>query len=396
MAIIKISKAGRTKSSLMAALSYITDKNKTTLPDNTHLITALNCWGSLKNIYETMLATKAMYRKDKDNINSEMYKHFQQSFKPGEINPRTAHKIGQKWADLNFAQAGFELCLATHIDKDHIHNHFIINSVNAITGKTLEIHANKTLEQLKASSDTLCLEYGLSIVERRIFAKSPNTPPIYNMKKRYSVLNEKFRQLSWQQQIYNIVQKAMADSAGNGFVRFEQQLKKNGISLNYKRLRNDLIFTLDAVNRSISDRALAKTFPAENPDEKPIRDNIERIVGAIPIYEVEKEEILSAKKQGFYKLIENLIEVIDSAALGKAKKPISLDDFTEHMNLHGWNIVETKTGMAFYSRKAKRYLYDSTIYKMTHDAKYCPAHILQELKAQDDNEMTRPNGHNNE
>lgn len=395
MAIIKISKAGRTKSSLNTALTYIADKNKTTMPDTTILITALNCWGDLKNIYETMLATKAMYRKDKDNINSEMYKHFQQSFKPGETDPLTAHKIGQKWADINFAQAGFEVCLATHIDKDHIHNHFIINSVNAITGKTLEIHANKTLEQLKASSDALCLGHGLSIIERQPFAEHKNNLPIYSMKKRYSVLNEKFRQLSWQQQIYTIVQKAMADSAGKGFAHFEQQLKQNGISLNYKRLRDDLIFTLDAVNRSISDRILANTFLAENTEEMPLRCNIERIVGSVPTYELEKEQILSVKKQGFYKLIENLIKVIDSAALGKERKNLSLGDFIEHINLHGWDIIETETGMAFYSKGAKRYLYDSTIYKITHDAEYCPSHIVQMIKAANNNEA-RPTGHNNE
>lgn len=395
MAIIKISKAGRTKSSLIAALSYIADENKTTLPNGTRLITALNCWGDLKNIYETMLATKAMYRKDQDDINSEMYKHFQQSFKPGETNPRTAHKIGIEWADTNFAQAGFELCLATHIDKGHIHNHFIINSVNAITGKTLEIHANKTLEQLKASSDLLCLKYGLSVIERGPFSTEKNVQPVYSMKKRYSVLNEKFRQLSWQQQIYTTVQKAIADSEGKGFIHFEQQLKQSGISLNYKRLRNDLIFTLEAVNRSISDRILAKTFPTENPDEAPLRYNIEKIAGPIPAYELEKEQILSAKKQGFYKMIENLIKVIDSVVLVNERKILSLDDFVEYMHLYGWDIVETETGIAFYSQSAKRYLYDSMIYKTTHDVRYCPSHIVQMIKAAEDNKAGTTS-HNNE
>lgn len=51
--------------------------------------------GFTKNIYDTMIATKELYRKAIDNRNSEMYKHFQQSFKPNEITPEKAHEIGK-------------------------------------------------------------------------------------------------------------------------------------------------------------------------------------------------------------------------------------------------------------------------------------------------------------
>ena len=174
MAIIKVVKAGKTKASLKSALNYIANEEKITTITGKKLITPLNCWGSLKNIYDTMIATKELYRKAIDNRNSEMYKHFQQSFKPNEITPEKAHEIGKKWAMQNFAQDGFEVCICTHLDTEHIHNHFIINSVNAITGKTIEIHANKTLEKLKYSSDELCREYNLSVIERDIFAQNKN------------------------------------------------------------------------------------------------------------------------------------------------------------------------------------------------------------------------------
>ena len=132
MAIIKVVKAGKTKASLKSALNYIANEEKITTITGKKLITPLNCWGSLKNIYDTMIATKELYRKAIDNRNSEMYKHFQQSFKPNEITPEKAHEIGKKWAMQNFAQDGFEVCICTHLDTEHIHNHFIINSVNAI------------------------------------------------------------------------------------------------------------------------------------------------------------------------------------------------------------------------------------------------------------------------
>ena len=82
LAIIKVVKAGKTKASLKSALNYIANEEKITTITGKKLITPLNCWGSLKNIYDTMIATKELYRKATDNKNSEMYKHFQQSFKP--------------------------------------------------------------------------------------------------------------------------------------------------------------------------------------------------------------------------------------------------------------------------------------------------------------------------
>ena len=72
MAIIKVVKAGKTKASLKSALNYIANEEKITTKTGKKLITPLNCWGSLKNIYDTMIATKELYRKAVDNKNSEM------------------------------------------------------------------------------------------------------------------------------------------------------------------------------------------------------------------------------------------------------------------------------------------------------------------------------------
>ena len=63
MAIIKVVKAGKTKASLKSALNYIANEEKITTITGKKLITPLNCWGSLKNIYDTMIATKELYRK---------------------------------------------------------------------------------------------------------------------------------------------------------------------------------------------------------------------------------------------------------------------------------------------------------------------------------------------
>ena len=58
---------------------------------------------------------------------------------------------------------GYEVLVATHVDKEHIHSHFIINSVNSDTGN--KYHADKDeIQKLRDASDKLCLEYGLTVV----------------------------------------------------------------------------------------------------------------------------------------------------------------------------------------------------------------------------------------
>ena len=97
-----------------------------------------------------------------DKNDGRMFYHMIQSFKPEEIlTPQTAHEIALKMAEQF---PGFEILVATHTDREHIHSHFIINSVNADTGK--KYHSNlESLQQLREVSDRLCLAYGLSVIQ---------------------------------------------------------------------------------------------------------------------------------------------------------------------------------------------------------------------------------------
>ena len=370
MAILKIVKAGKTKQSLKAALNYISQEQKITLPNNKQLLTPLNCWGDIKNIYKTMIQTKEMYRKAKDEEHSEMYKHFQQSFKPQEISPQKAHEIGIQWAQENFAKQGFELCICTHIDTEHIHNHFIINSVNAITGKTIEIHANKTLELLKHSSDNLCKKYGLSIIERTI--GNTGTQRTYKMQEHYTVAHKIAQKLTWQYSIYERIVKTLKEQQGKGFASFKSALEQNGIEINYKRIKHDLIFKDLANNKKISDQTLNKHFADENLMIN--REIIEKKIGEIPVYIMEKNQIISEKKQGFYKLIENLLKAIENTRTINTKI-----EFYSFMEKQGWLIRYTDTGKAFYNIEQDRYIYDNTIYKITKKKQYCLSYIEEFL-----------------
>ncbi|GAA3315442.1 hypothetical protein GCM10020331_010340 [Ectobacillus funiculus] len=89
--------------------------------------------------------------------------HVIQSFKPGEVTPELANQMGQDLA--REIAKGYEAVVYTHTDKEHIHNHIIINSVSFEDGKKYQAHGKQAIEKVREVSDRLCLERGLSIVQ---------------------------------------------------------------------------------------------------------------------------------------------------------------------------------------------------------------------------------------
>ena len=105
-----------------------------------------------------MLDTKRAYGKE-DGV---MYYHIIQSFKPGEITPELALEIAKEFAQEHLA--GYETVIGVHVDKEHIHAHLVFNSVNADTGEKYHSNAQSYYQQIRATSDRLCREHGLSII----------------------------------------------------------------------------------------------------------------------------------------------------------------------------------------------------------------------------------------
>lgn len=94
--------------------------------------------------------------------------HLIQSFFPGETTPEMAHEIGKKLCE-ELLKGQYEYVISTHVDKEHIHNHIIINSVNAETGKSfsteLDRKSNPAWKQIRTISDRLCKENELSVIK---------------------------------------------------------------------------------------------------------------------------------------------------------------------------------------------------------------------------------------
>ena len=149
------SKRSQSRAGLAFILSYCKRENKT-MHSGKKLTGGINCVA--ESAYHEMMSTKMRYGK----TDGRMFYHLVQSFSPDEnISPETAHEIALKFAEREFGN--YEVLVATHTDKSHIHSHFIVNSVSCENGCKLR-PGKDFIEQLRNASDLLCMEYGLSIL----------------------------------------------------------------------------------------------------------------------------------------------------------------------------------------------------------------------------------------
>ena len=132
MAIISFTnyKRGQTTGCMGAVMRY-TMQNKKTECDGQQLVTGINC--QPESVYADFMTTKRLHHKT-DGV---LFYHMVQSFPKGEaVDPVTAHAAALKLAEY---YEGYEVLVCTHTDREHIHSHFLINSVNFDTGKKLHI-----------------------------------------------------------------------------------------------------------------------------------------------------------------------------------------------------------------------------------------------------------------
>lgn len=124
---------------------------------NQRLVSGVICDG--ENAFAEFLTTKKSYKKT-DGMN--FYQHVQ-SFSPEEnITPQKAHEVALEFAEK--AWTGYEVLVATHCDAQHIHSHFVINSVSFENVKKLRQNPN-TLNSLRALSNEICRHHNLSTLE---------------------------------------------------------------------------------------------------------------------------------------------------------------------------------------------------------------------------------------
>ena len=140
---------------MRGVMLYVMQEKKTTW-EGEPLISGINC--QPQSVYDDFLNTKLLYHKD----GGVMFYHMVQSFPKGAaVDPRQAHEAARRLAGYF---EGCEVLVCTHVDREHIHSHCVINSVNFDTGKKLHM-AKEQLQELMRRNDMICQEMGLPVFE---------------------------------------------------------------------------------------------------------------------------------------------------------------------------------------------------------------------------------------
>ena len=149
-------KGTQTRGCMKSVMRYVAQENKT-LWDGQQLVSGIGC--QPETAFDEFLSTKLLHQKN----GGVMFYHMVQSFPKGAaIDPRTAHEAAHRLAGYF---DGCEVLVCTHVDREHIHSHCIINSVNFETGKKVHM-ADEQIQELRVRNDQICEELGLPKFQR--------------------------------------------------------------------------------------------------------------------------------------------------------------------------------------------------------------------------------------
>lgn len=291
MAVIK---AVSSHAPISVAIDYVSKREKT----DEKLLSGIGV--SPETAKDEMEATKELYGK----TGGRTYKHFVQSFAPGEnISPEEAHKIANLFAEKCECFKGFEVLVATHKDRDHVHTHFIVNSVNYEDGHKFQM-SSKDLQAMKDLSDDICREHGLSITEKgKTFDGKERESIVAWVKEKYQFLQKTFEEKSSKSYINNTavtVKEAMHTATSKE--EFIGMMKDKGYSVDWQDKHKHITFsttiTDDKGNEKVvkvRDSNLNKTFNlgigkqelesifkenAHSPIQEQLSENMRQATGA--------------------------------------------------------------------------------------------------------------------
>ena len=242
-------------------ISYTTNDLKT---EKQLYVTGINC--SLSSACHDMQITKDAFGKT-DGI---LAYHGYQSFQPGEVDAEVAHQIGIELAQKMWGEH-FEVLVSTHLDKNHYHNHFVVNSVSFVDGK--RYYDNKyNYKRLRKLSDELCRKYHLSVIDK------PQNKSMHYAQ--WMAENE--HKPSWRTIIREDVDYAISQSMT--MKQFYRQLENLGYELKFgkhiavrppdkqrfvrlKSLSNDDSYTEEAIKDKILEQSIVRLESIHKPEK---------------------------------------------------------------------------------------------------------------------------------
>ena len=215
----------QTAGGMRNVLNYVSRKEKTFSEDK-RFVTGINCLP--ETALNEMTATKNLYHKNEGRL----YYHLVQSFPSGyDIEPELAHKIAVEFAEKAFNK--YEVVVATHIDREHIHSHFVFNSVSFNDGK--KYHSNKeTVEELMKLSDEICQRYGVHVLDAP--KKKMNIDYLSDREYRSAKKGESFK---WE--LMNVINQVMKQAKTKK--QFCYMMKQQGYNVRWEDNRKYITYT---------------------------------------------------------------------------------------------------------------------------------------------------------
>lgn len=202
-----------------------------------------------------MKATRELWGKN-DGIQAH---HVIQSFKPGEVTPELANQIGQELA--REIAKGHECVVYTHTDKDHIHNHIVINSVSYEDGRKFHAHGKEAIDRVREASDRLCEEHNLSVI------KEPSAKQRYH-RAEYGLASREI--VSWKDEIRDAIDHEREHSTNyeefkkNLAEKYGIEVKERGKNISFKHPDNQRFVRGKTLGLAYERGTLENVFSREN------------------------------------------------------------------------------------------------------------------------------------
>jgi hypothetical protein len=332
---------------LNKSLDYISDPKKTALNnDKTEqglYISSFNCGNDTAN--DEMKQTQTVWGKPRAKV---LGYHVMQSFKPGEVTPETAHQIGCEFVNRCLAKK-YEVVVTTHLNKSHLHNHIIFNSVSFADGKMYRNNFVDYYRDIRAISDDLCKQYGLSVI----------SDPAGKGKQYAEWKAENNGQRTWRSTVSEDVDKAI--KASMSFQGFLRNLREQGYEVKtgvkhlavrppgkerFVRLRSlGEQYTEEAIKR----RILAQQRPELLPESTGQKTSLLKYDGTFTLHKVTWKG-LRALYFHYLHMLRKAQRSPNEAAFLLREDLVQLDRISDQAKLLGKNKIDTAEQLEEYRR----------------------------------------------
>ena len=240
-------------------MTYATNPDKT---EKQFYTTGINC--EVKDSVKQMQLVKIIYGKE----NGILAFHAYQSFNEGEVTPEIAHEIGVKLANEMWGDR-FQVVVSTHLNTQHLHNHFVINSVSFKDGKKYYSNLTNTA-LLRKTPDEICEEYGLSVLKEKTCKSGINFENFYKKSMRDS-------------DYYKFAKEDIEYAIKHSYTlkQFQQMLVSMGYNYYYRA--DKLSIRREPYKRNIRvERAFGEEFSLENIKRRILENDYVRQERIIP------------------------------------------------------------------------------------------------------------------